>query len=59
MSGRSVVIAAAKRTPVGSFMGQFKSMNAPQLGSAAARGAMSAAGVEPTEIEESFFGCVI
>ena len=59
MSGRSVVIAAAKRTPIGSFMGQFKSLDAPQLGSAAARGAMSAAGVEATEIEESFFGCVI
>lgn len=40
MTGRSVVIVAAKRTPIGGFMGQFKTMTAPQLGSAATRGAI-------------------
>jgi acetyl-CoA C-acetyltransferase len=58
-SGKSVVIVAAKRTPIGSFMGQFKNMPAPMLGSAAARGAIEASGLQTTDIEESFFGCVI
>ena len=59
MSGKSVVIVAAKRTPIGGFMGQFKGMPASQLGSAAAVGAIQAAGIQPTDIEESFMGCVI
>eukprot|EP00927_Polykrikos_kofoidii_P081611 TRINITY_DN7915_c0_g1_i3.p1 TRINITY_DN7915_c0_g1~~TRINITY_DN7915_c0_g1_i3.p1 ORF type:complete len:432 (-),score=70.37 TRINITY_DN7915_c0_g1_i3:31-1254(-) len=57
--GRSVVIVGAKRTPVGSFMGQFANMTAPMLGSAAARGAIEQAGIRPEDIEENFFGCVI
>ena len=59
MSGKSVVIVAAKRTPIGGFMGQFKSMPASQLGSAAAVGAIQTAGIQPTDIEEAFMGCVI
>lgn len=55
-SGKSVVIVGAKRTPIGGFMGQFKNMPAPMLGSAAARGAMESCGVQPTDIQESFFG---
>jgi acetyl-CoA acetyltransferase len=49
-SGKSVVIVSAKRTPIGGFMGQFKNMPAPMLGSAAARGAMESGGVSPSEI---------
>ena len=44
-SGKSVVIVSAKRTPIGSFMGQSKNMPAPMLGSAAARGAIEASGL--------------
>lgn len=56
---RSVVIVSAKRTPIGSFMGQFKHMNAPQLGTAAVRGALDAVDLAATEVQESFFGCVL
>lgn len=58
-SGRNVVIVGAKRTPIGGFMGQFKDFPATNLGTAAARGAIEHAGIEPTDIEENFFGQVI
>ena len=34
-------------------------MTAPQMGTAVAVGAMKEANVDPTEIEENFFGCVL
>lgn len=58
-SGKSVVIVGAKRTPIGMFMGQFKNMPASVLGSTAARGAIESCGIQPTDIQESFFGQVI
>lgn len=58
-TGNSVVIVGAKRTPIGCFMGQFAGLNAPMLGSSAARGAIEQAGLQPGDIEENFFGCVI
>jgi acetyl-CoA acetyltransferase len=39
-------------------MGQMANLDAPILGSTAARGAIEHAGILPTDIEESFFGCV-
>ena len=57
--GRNVVIVAAKRTPIGGFMGQLKDIPATQLGSAAARGAIEQCHIDPRDIEESFFGSVI
>lgn len=59
MSGNSVVIVGAKRTPIGSFMGQLKDMSATSLGAAAARGAIEHAGIRPEDVEEGFIGCVI
>ena len=59
ISGNSVVIVSAKRTPIGCFMGQMKDMEAPTIGSAAARGAIIDAGIQPEDIEELFFGNVI
>lgn len=58
-SGSSVVIVGAKRTPIGCFMGQMANLSAPMLGSTAARGAIEHAGIQPEDIEENFFGCVI
>lgn len=55
----NVVIVGAKRTPIGSFMGQFKDMPAPQLGTVAAQGAVAQAKINPTEIEEVFYGAVM
>jgi len=49
-SKTNVVIVSAKRTPVGSFMGQFKDMPAPHLGTAAAKGAIADCNLDPKEI---------
>mgnify|MGYP000891144068 CR=1 FL=1 len=58
-NGKSVVIVSAKRTPMGSFMGSLKDMSTTSLGAAAARGAIETAGIAPTDVQESFLGCVI
>jgi acetyl-CoA C-acetyltransferase len=58
-SGRNVVIVGAKRTPIGSFMGQLKDMSATSLASGAARGAIETSGIQPSDIQEAFWGNVI
>ena len=46
MSDRTVVIVGAKRTPIGSFQGQFNNVSAVDLGAAAIGGAVQHAGVD-------------
>jgi acetyl-CoA C-acetyltransferase len=55
----NVVIVGAKRTPIGSFMGQLSNMSAPHLGSLAASGALASCGVDPKEVQEVYMGGVI
>ncbi len=59
MSDRSVVIASAQRTPIGAFQGVLAGASATQLGAAAIRGALAAAGVAPSDIQEVIMGCVL
>jgi len=59
MSDHNVVIVAAKRTPIGAFQGVLAPVTAPQLGAAAARAAIAAAGIEAAQVEETIFGCVL
>jgi len=59
MSSRTVVIAAATRTPIGAFQGMFAPVTAPQLGAAAIRGALAAANLAGAEIQEVIMGCVL
>ncbi len=59
MSTESIVILAAKRTPIGAFQGVLSPATAPQLGSAAIRGALAAAGVVPADVQEVIMGCVL
>src|SRR5271169_5767741 len=59
MSSESIVILAAKRTPVGAFQGVFATTTAPQLGAAAIKGALAAAGVAPEAVQETIMGCVL
>ncbi|HUF86526.1 MAG TPA: acetyl-CoA C-acetyltransferase [Thermohalobaculum sp.] len=54
-----VVIAAAARTPVGSFNGAFASVPAHELGATAIRAALERAGVEPAEVSETILGQVL
>ncbi|RDE51262.1 MAG: acetyl-CoA C-acyltransferase [Candidatus Accumulibacter meliphilus] len=55
----SVVIVGAKRTPVGSFQGQFSAVTAPELGSVAIKAAVEQAGVKVEDIDEALMGCCL
>ena len=54
-----VVIVGAKRTPIGSFQGQFATVSAAELGAAAIRGALAEAGVDPKAVDDVLMGCVL
>lgn len=56
---RKVVIVAAARTPIGSFMGSLSSVSASDLGSAAIKGALAQIGLEPSMVEEVLMGNVV
>ncbi|MDX1508198.1 MAG: acetyl-CoA C-acyltransferase [Woeseiaceae bacterium] len=59
MSSEAIVIAAARRTPVGAFQGVLSDATAPQLGAAAIRAAVADAGVDGADIDEVLMGCVL
>ncbi|KPK61057.1 MAG: acetyl-CoA acetyltransferase [Gammaproteobacteria bacterium SG8_31] len=54
-----IVIAAAKRTPIGAFQGALAPVSAPDLGATAAAAAIEDCGVKPESISEVIFGCVL
>ena len=55
----SVVIVAAKRTPIGSMNGQLVGLSSPQLASIAIRAAVAESGIKPEDITEALIGCVL
>ncbi|WP_445146494.1 acetyl-CoA C-acyltransferase [Dyella sp. Tek66A03] len=59
MSDVSVVIAGAKRTAIGSFLGQFTGVPTPTLGATAIRAALEQSGVAAADISEVIMGCVL
>ncbi|HET9640400.1 MAG TPA: acetyl-CoA C-acetyltransferase [Allosphingosinicella sp.] len=58
-SPTDVVITAAKRTPVGSFLGAFAATPAHELGRTAILAALEQAGVAPAEVSEVILGQVL
>ncbi len=52
-----IVLTGLVRTPIGKFGGSFAGLTAADLGVAAARGALAAARVEATDLDEVIFGC--
>ncbi len=54
-----IVIVGAKRTPIGSFQGQFSTVSADELGAAAIRGALEQAGLSPDAVDDVLMGCVL
>jgi acetyl-CoA C-acetyltransferase len=54
-----VVITAARRTPVGSFLGAFAAVPAHELGRVAIEAALADAGVAPEEVSEVVLGQVL
>jgi acetyl-CoA C-acetyltransferase len=59
MSSEAIVIASAARTPVGSFNGAFANVPAHDLGTAAIKGALERAGVDPKEVDEVILGQIL
>lgn len=59
MSSKSVVIVAAKRTPLGSFQGQFSNLSATDLGANAIQAVLDATPVNADQIDSVHFGCVL
>ena len=55
----TVMILSARRTPIGAFQGALAAMSAPQLGAAAIRAALGAAGIEGAALDETIMGCVL
>jgi acetyl-CoA C-acetyltransferase len=53
---RKVVIVAAVRTPIGSFMGSLSSLSASKLGSVAIKGALDKISLDPALVEEVIMG---
>ncbi len=54
-----VVITAARRTPVGSFLGSFAAVPAHELGRTAIVAALESAGVAPEEVSDVILGQVL
>ena len=56
---RKVVIVAAKRTPIGSFLGQLSSVPAVELGAVAIKAVLEQIELKPEEVDEVFMGHVV
>ena len=56
---QTVVIAGAKRTPIGSFQGQFSPLSTIDLGAAAIAGAVEHAAIDAADVSEVIMGCVL
>ena len=54
-----IVIVAAKRTPMGGFMGGLSAVSATTLGATAIRGAMDGAKLSNDQVDEVIMGCVL
>lgn len=57
MSG--IVIVGAKRTAIGSFLGQFTGVPTPTLGATAIKAALEQASVPAADVNEVIMGCVL
>ncbi|NCT67879.1 MAG: acetyl-CoA C-acyltransferase [Rhodanobacteraceae bacterium] len=54
-----IVIVGAKRTAIGSFLGQFTGVPTPTLGATAIKAALEQAGVPAGDVSEVIMGCVL
>ncbi|KFN48959.1 thiolase family protein [Arenimonas composti] len=55
----TVVIAGAKRTPIGALLGQFTGVPATKLGTVAIQAALEHAGADAAKVDEVIMGCVL
>ena len=54
-----VCIVAAKRTPIGKFLGSLAARTAGELGAAAAKAALASANISPAKIDQVIVGNVL
>jgi len=59
MSSDTIVIVAAKRTPIGAFQGALSAATAPALGGAAVSAAIADSGVDVKDVDQVLMGCVL
>ena len=55
----SVVIVAARRTPIGAFQGALAPVSASDLSAAATTACIDGAGIDAADIDEAIIGCVL
>ncbi|MDX1515918.1 MAG: acetyl-CoA C-acyltransferase [Woeseiaceae bacterium] len=54
-----IIIAAARRTPIGAFQGALAGVTASQLGATAIAAAVADAGIDGADVDEVLMGCVL
>jgi acetyl-CoA C-acetyltransferase len=59
MARDDIVIAAARRTPIGAFQGALAPAAATELGTAAIGGVIADTGIDPADIDQVLMGCVL
>ena len=59
MSTDSIVIVSARRTAIGSMLGQFAPVKSQELGAEAIKAAIADAGIEGGDVSEVIMGCVL
>jgi len=55
----SIVIVAARRTPIGAFQGALAPVRAPDLSAAATTACIESLGIDGANIDEAIIGCVL
>ena len=59
MTAESIVIVAARRTPLGAFQGSLGPVSATDLSAAASRACIADSGISSGDIDEVLLGCVL
>jgi len=59
MNTDSIVIVAARRTPLGGFQGSLSPVAAPDLSATATSATMTDCGLDPAAVDEVLLGCVL
>ena len=55
----SIVIVSGARTPMGGFGGVFSGFSAIDLGAEAIKAAVAKSGIDSTDVDEVYMGCVL
>ena len=56
LTHRTPVVIAARRTPIGRYLGSFADLSAVDLGVSVVQALFEESGLDPTEVQEVFFG---